>query len=107
AMQQRHAEYFLALAERAEPELRGSDQATWLERLDTEHDNLRAALLTFEKLGDWVSALRMSGALGWFWFRRGYLSEGRERLLDALTGGVTGGETTVDSKQARAKALFA
>src|SRR6185295_16733816 len=45
-LQERHADYYLALVERAEPELRGRDQALWLEQLNTELDNLRAALQT-------------------------------------------------------------
>jgi predicted ATPase/transcriptional regulator with XRE-family HTH domain len=83
---QLHAQYYLALAERAEPYLRGPEQAAWLGLLDTEHDNLRAALRYFEGLGQWDAALRLCGALGWFWFRRGYLSEGRERLSAVLAG---------------------
>jgi predicted ATPase/class 3 adenylate cyclase/Tfp pilus assembly protein PilF len=74
-----HLEFFLGLAERAEPELYGAYQGEWLERLELEHDNLRAAL-------EWgwgsepASALRLAGALGGFWDVRGHWSEGREAL---------------------------
>jgi hypothetical protein len=40
----RHLDYFLALAREAEPRLRGPEQVAWLQRLESEHDNLRAAL---------------------------------------------------------------
>jgi tetratricopeptide (TPR) repeat protein len=80
----RHAGYFLALAERAEPELRGAAQAEWLQRLEAEHDNFRAALDYFQARGAVEEGLRLGGALGWFWWMRGYLSEGRERLQALL-----------------------
>jgi predicted ATPase/class 3 adenylate cyclase/Flp pilus assembly protein TadD len=79
-----HAEYFLALAEEADPELKGPDQLEWLQRLEAEHDNMRAALswaLGQEKVG---IGLRLAGALWWFWWMRGYDSEGRRWLEEAL-----------------------
>jgi predicted ATPase/DNA-binding SARP family transcriptional activator len=81
----RHAEFFLAVAERAEPELRGPAQAEWLQRLEAEHDNLRAALDHFLDRGAVEEGLRLGGALGWFWWLRGYYSEGRERLQALLS----------------------
>jgi tetratricopeptide (TPR) repeat protein len=80
----RHARYFLHLAERAEAELKGAGQAEWLRRLEEEHDNGRAALEYFLARGALEEALRLGGALGWFWWMRGYLSEGRERLQALL-----------------------
>ena len=75
----RHAEFFLAFAEEAEPELNGPRQAEWLDRLETEHDNLRAALsLTLGRGMD--LGPRMAVALCLFWYTRGYLSEGRTYL---------------------------
>jgi predicted ATPase/DNA-binding XRE family transcriptional regulator len=83
AVRHRHAAYFLALAEQAEPQLYRSEQRAWQERLDTEHDNLRAALWWSVVGGDVAYGLRLGGALWRFWWVRGYLSEGR-RWLDEL-----------------------
>jgi predicted ATPase/DNA-binding SARP family transcriptional activator/DNA-binding CsgD family transcriptional regulator len=76
----RHATYFLALAERAEPALAGSQQSAWVERLEAEHDNFREALSwVLEKEKD-EAALRLGAALWRFWHVRGYLSEGTRWL---------------------------
>src|ERR687889_1684888 len=72
-----HAQYFLNLAEEAHPELKGANQLEWLERLEAEHDNMRAALSWALERKDVELALRLGGALGWFWSVRGYHSEGR------------------------------
>jgi predicted ATPase len=74
----RHAEYFVAQAEAAEPRLLGPDQAAWLERLEREHDNLREALRWAREVGDIEAGLRLTGALCWFWWTRGYHCEGRQ-----------------------------
>jgi len=108
----RHLVHFLALAEEAGTQLTGSDQQRWLERLETEHDNLRAALewsfqhgvaqglLTANQLlTPQLAALRLANALYLFWNIRGHLSEGREQLSRALA--VPGEDLT-----ARAKALI-
>jgi tetratricopeptide (TPR) repeat protein len=79
-----HAEYFLALAEEAERELRGPAQAKWLEHLEAEHDNLRAALSWSFDGENAELGLQLAGALWWFWFVRGYFSEGRRWLEEAL-----------------------
>jgi tetratricopeptide (TPR) repeat protein len=79
-----HAEYFLTLAEEAYPELRGPDQLEWLERLEAEHDNMRAALSWALGRKEVEVALRLGGALWWFWSMRGYYSEGRRWLEAAL-----------------------
>ena len=79
-----HAGYFLALAEEARPELRGPDQLEWLERLEAEHDNMRAALSWALERKEAEVALRLGGALSWFWSLRGYPSEGRRWLQEAL-----------------------
>ena len=81
----RHANYFLALAEQAEAGLESSEQVEWMNRLEQEHDNLRAALewsKTAEDTGE--ICLRLAGTLGTFWEARGYFSEGRERLSAIL-----------------------
>jgi predicted ATPase len=80
----RHAEWSLALAEDAYPHLRGSP-TEWLNRLEREHDNLRAALDWMEASGETQLALQLAGALYRFWYLRGHFAEGRprlERLLD-------------------------
>jgi predicted ATPase/DNA-binding XRE family transcriptional regulator len=75
-VQRQHAQHFLELAERAEAALRGPDQALWLERLDREHDNLRAALAWAETSGDTQIGDRLAAALARFWAIRGHLREG-------------------------------
>lgn len=77
-----HAEYFMALAESAAPGLSGPDRRRWLDRVELEYDNLRAALAWSERSAPDVG-LRIGGALGIFWQIRGYPSEGR-RWLEAL-----------------------
>ncbi len=94
-----HAEYFLTLAEEAEPELTGPDQVGWLERLEAEHDNLRAALAWSLGGGDAELGLRLGGALGPFWARQGYWSEGLRFLEEGLAVGAAA------PAGARAKAL--
>src|SRR5438128_986149 len=79
----RHASFFLTLAEQGEQNLVGSDQKLWLQRLGTEHENMRVILSwTLEK--DPETALRLAGALGRFWYLRGYMGEGRKWLARAL-----------------------
>ena len=90
AIQQAHAKFYLRLAEEAEPEFRGAQQAVWLERLEQEHDNLRAALRWSLERGEGGHsseiALRLAGALWRFWEVRGHWSEGRTFLEQALVG---------------------
>lgn len=81
-----HTAYYWALAEEAEPGLNGPEQRAWLERLEAEHPNLRAALQRSLKRGDREAALRLGGALWRFWSRRAHVSEGRRLLEDALAG---------------------
>jgi predicted ATPase len=82
-----HAEYYLALTERAEPELRGPHQVSWLDRLEQEHDNLRSALRWTLDTGRPEMAARIGGGLWHFWYVRGYLGEGRKWLEEALEKG--------------------
>ncbi|MGZ3642914.1 MAG: tetratricopeptide repeat protein [Ktedonobacteraceae bacterium] len=85
---QAYAAYYLALAEKAELELRGPQQVKWLERFEWEYDNLRSALSwLLERKEDRESieiALRLCVALVGFWIIRGYASEGRNFLERAL-----------------------
>jgi len=71
----RHAEYYSRLAQAAEPELTGPDQAAWLERLEREHDNFRAALRHAAESGQPETGLVLAAALGRFWERHGYSAE--------------------------------
>jgi predicted ATPase/DNA-binding CsgD family transcriptional regulator len=99
-VRRRHAEYYLALAEEAEPELSGSRQRIWLERLEAERDNFRADLSWALESGEANLGLRLAGALGEFWHTHGPLSEGRRWLEMCLSG-----EDGASSPYARAKAL--
>ena len=79
-----HALAFLDLAERAQPYLAGPDQKSWLDRLEEDHDNLRAALDWFVANGESVLAMRFVSALWRFWQIRGHLNEGREKTERVL-----------------------
>jgi predicted ATPase/class 3 adenylate cyclase/DNA-binding CsgD family transcriptional regulator len=94
-----HAAHYLAFAGAAVPELTGPDQALWLKRLESDHDNLRAAIRYSLDAGSAETALRLASALWGFWLARGYLGEGR-RWLDEALATVDGAPATV-----RAKAL--
>jgi predicted ATPase len=96
----RHLTFFLSLAEAAAPGLVGERQAAWLNRLERDHDNLRAAL-------EWSAdqpevGLRLAAALAQFWEVHGYWTEGRERLASMLDRTKASGPSAV-----RAKALTA
>ena len=80
----RHADYFLAYTAAAEPGLIGASQGAWLDRIEREHDNLRAALHWFARHGAADGGLRLAAALRRFWRARGYLTEGRERIAELL-----------------------
>ncbi|MFJ6798803.1 BTAD domain-containing putative transcriptional regulator [Streptomyces sp. NPDC091268] len=74
----RHATHYLAFAEDAEPRLRRAEQLPWIRRVETELDNLRAALESALAAGDTTTAQRLVFALGWFWWLRNYRLEGAE-----------------------------
>ena len=98
-----HLEFFLEVAEESEPYLWGSEQVTWLNQLEIEHDNLRAALewgRTAE--GKAESGLLLAGSLENFWSSRGYFDEGRAHLSLALSR-----PEALEPTAARAKALNA
>jgi predicted ATPase/DNA-binding CsgD family transcriptional regulator len=98
AARRAHATYYLTFAEDAERQLTGADQKTWLQRLEREQDNLRAALHWAIDHNEVEFAQRMAGALQPFWFRRGRWSEGRRWLEEALA---------MDSSAALAPAVHA
>jgi non-specific serine/threonine protein kinase len=83
-LRRRHAAFFLDLAERLEPESRGLQSGPWLNRLEADHDNLRAALRWAIDRGQAETALRLTWALGMFWFKGGHWSEARRWLAEAL-----------------------
>jgi predicted ATPase/DNA-binding SARP family transcriptional activator len=121
ALRWRHAEYFLALVERAEPHFHGPDQATWLDRLEVDHDNFRAVLAwSLQQAAGRVEAgatdarhrerepvnrpleigLRLAALLHFYWYVRGHVSEGRRWLQELLEVPASGEPTA-----ARAMAL--
>src|SRR5205085_3605086 len=88
-----HAEYYLPLAQEAQPALQATEQGRWMARLEQEHENLRAALswlLAQAREGSEHStqqaeqAMRFCMALIWFWSIRGYSREGQNFLEQAL-----------------------
>ncbi len=98
-----HLNFFLQWTEQAEAKLRGPQQLEWLNRIEAEHDNLRAALewsLVQAERGE--DSLRLAGALFLFWHQRGHVSEGRTWLARALTNPVA-----PRAGAARARALYA
>lgn len=97
-LRQRHCDFFIAFAEKADANLKGAQHLEWLDRLDAEHDNLRAALQWTLKARDVRATLRLAGTLSWFWERRSYLSEGRCWLEWALTVVDSSVPTSVQAK---------
>ncbi len=81
---QRHANWCLALAVDAGPNVRGLDAAVWLEVLEREHANLRAALAWLVERGNGAQLARLAGALGQFWKEHAHYAEGRRWLELAL-----------------------
>jgi predicted ATPase/DNA-binding SARP family transcriptional activator/DNA-binding CsgD family transcriptional regulator len=82
----RHAAFFLALAEETETKLAGPQQGLWVERLEGEHDNLREALSWVLERGQAGLALRLGTALWRFWYNRGYIREGITWMERVLAG---------------------
>ena len=96
----RHAGFYLALAETAEPELKGAGQVEWLNRLEREHDNLRTALSWLLKRDEVEAAAHLEYSLYVFWWIRGYHTEGRRWIETTLARG------SDLSSVGRARALF-
>lgn len=98
----RHLDFFSKLAEEAEPHFSHTEQAVWFNRLIAEHANLMVALDWSLKHGELTAALRLTGALWYFWLARGYYTAGSTRLMQAIS--LT---KTAALSSARAKALWA
>ena len=97
----RHLHWYLAEAGRAEPELKGPEQGSFLDLLEEEHDNLRVALAWALERPETTDGLRLAVTLSRFWLVRGYLNEGRRWLEAALNA------TSDAARPDRAKALIA
>jgi non-specific serine/threonine protein kinase len=100
AVRSQHRDYFLRMAEEAELKLRGAEQAVWLERLEGEHENLRAAVAWSIEQEQAEAGLRLGAALWRFWHVRCHLREGRDRLQALLS--MPGAQ---ECRSMRAKAL--
>ncbi len=96
---QRHAAYYVDLAEQADQELGGSEEQTWLRRMEQEHENFRAVLRWAGERGDGHQSVRLTGALAYFWWEHDHIREGRRWLEQALALSPDG------PPQPRAKAL--
>jgi predicted ATPase/predicted Ser/Thr protein kinase len=83
ALTHRHADFFVAFARKADTRLAGNEQKAWLERLNAEHDNLRT-VLKWTLTHNAEMGLELAGALGWFWYLRGYWDEGQRWLAQML-----------------------
>ncbi|TDC51584.1 AfsR/SARP family transcriptional regulator, partial [Jiangella ureilytica] len=97
----RHRDHLLALAARADRGLRGPEQRHWLDVLDAESANLRAVLDDAVRTGAADTALRLVDALGWYWFLRGRLGEGRRSAAAALAVEPAGGDGVDGGLRAR------
>jgi predicted ATPase/DNA-binding CsgD family transcriptional regulator len=84
-LRERHRDWIIALAERAQPELTGPDQEIWLERLERDRENLRAAKRWADARGDSEAVVRLGAALCQFWLARADAAEARE-WVDAILG---------------------
>jgi predicted ATPase/class 3 adenylate cyclase len=94
ASRQRHRDWYLEWAEHVDRKLRTAEQDVWVERLRTEHENLRAALEWSMEAGGGEPGLRLAVALAWFWYIDGHWSEGRKWLEQALA---LGGDVRTDT----------
>jgi len=84
AIKDRHVQAFIALVQQAQPYVFGSRRKEWLDRLEMEDDNLRAALDWTLATGDAKNAMLLSACLWRFWQMRGHIHEGRARVVAAL-----------------------
>jgi predicted ATPase/DNA-binding CsgD family transcriptional regulator len=102
AMQQRHVEAYLVLAELAQPEMQGHQQRLWQARLDRDHANALQALRWCVDHGEAELGQRLTAALGMYWWIRGFVREGLERMQSVLA--LSQSESTPHALSARARA---
>jgi len=103
-----HANFFLTVALEAQPKITGPEQEMWLNKLEQEHDNFRAAMRASLESGAIERGLRQAAALWWFWYSHGHLSEGRRWLIEALQKADSSSAVTLPASsflEARAEAL--
>jgi predicted ATPase/DNA-binding CsgD family transcriptional regulator len=100
-----HRDYYLALAEAADPHLVAADQAAWLDRLDAELSNLRAAIAFSQAQPDPEPGLRLAGSLRDFWRARGHVAEGAE-VLRVLLDAPAARQATLTRARALAAAAY-
>jgi predicted ATPase len=104
ALRQRHAAYFLALAEEGEPELWGPQPEPWLRRIEQDLDNYRAAITWLIDSSDVANAVRLGAALGRFWLTVGRYREGQALVAGLLRLAPAEGPTRVRARLMRANA---
>jgi tetratricopeptide (TPR) repeat protein len=103
AIKRRHSRFFLTLAETAEPEMLGPTQVAWVKRLETEHDNLRAALdWGAEEASETETGLRLASALALFWIIKSHFTEGLTRLRALLESPSASARSSVRARAYRA-----
>jgi predicted ATPase len=105
-LRRRHAKFFCGLAERSEPELEGPAQTDWLNALEEDHDNLRAALEWCFGAGDAALGAHLVGSLWRFWYMRGHVAEGVRWTERALAANPKG-PPSLESKLLKAGAILA
>ena len=106
-VQEAHAAYYVALTERAEPELYRRQQRFWLARLEQEHQNIRVALAFFQKRNERENLAHFIGTLGWFWYMHGFLDEGREWVDVLFAAGIEDIPRRIRGKVISASGVFA
>ena len=84
SISERHASYFMALAEKSSPELISTNQAKWLDRLENDYDNFRTAIIWALDSDHVEIALRTTSALVWFWIYHRHVSDGQDLLERAV-----------------------
>ena len=100
-LRRKHAEQYLAMAERAEPELRKADQIAWLARLSLDHENFAACLNWSSGKENFQIGLLITAALGWYWIKKGLITEGWKWYQTFLWS-----PSILAEKKLRIKALF-